>query len=292
MAQSPNIDLVIDDNVSCTQAANIANTHAMTIREYLQGHQGGPISPETGATLHPAEEWHQEIQAYATSSLALHKKAVDHASTYKLFLEYEKQHTFPHWLELHKEQKLSIKDCPIDLKVKWDDIQREACNKLLQLLIQHHSDLIQSLEDTAQSESTKLLAKISKSSLSSEVKKSLVSLIEAKETDIGLTLKQYVQGANSKLANKMKKLVEQNEKDFRDLPSSEDMELEGPSHPILSPKNIAPPSKEHLLTEKVESLIARLDTLVGKGKGRFHPYQREGNGRGRGQRRGRGRGRF
>ena len=229
----------------------------------------GPISPETGATLHPAEkEWHQEIQAYATSSLALHKKAVDHASTYKLFLEYEKQHTFPHWLELHKEQKLSIKDCPIDLKVKWDDIQREACNKLLQLLIQHHSDLIQSLEDTAQSESTKLLAKISKSSLSSEVKKSLVSLIEAKETDIGLTLKQYVQGANSKLANKMKKLVEQKEKDFRDLPSSEDMELEGPSHPILSPKNIAPPSKEHLLTEKVESLIARLDTLERKGKGR------------------------
>eukprot|EP00731_Ephydatia_muelleri_P013828 Em0007g1138a len=36
VAQSPNIDLVIDDNVSCTQAANIANTHAMTIREYLQ----------------------------------------------------------------------------------------------------------------------------------------------------------------------------------------------------------------------------------------------------------------
>ena len=73
-----------------------------------------------------------------------------------------------------------------------------------------------------------------KSSLSSEVKKSLVSLIEAKETEIGLTLKQYVQGSNSKLANKINKLVEQKEKEFRDLPSSEDMELEGPSHPMKS----------------------------------------------------------
>ena len=36
VTQSPNMDLVTDDNVSCTQAANIANTHAMTIREYLQ----------------------------------------------------------------------------------------------------------------------------------------------------------------------------------------------------------------------------------------------------------------
>lgn len=34
LPQSPNIDLV--DDVSCTQAANIATNHALTIREYLQ----------------------------------------------------------------------------------------------------------------------------------------------------------------------------------------------------------------------------------------------------------------
>lgn len=267
----------------------------MTLTLFSKGHQGGPISPETGATLHPAEkEWHNEINAYAASSLALHKKAVDHASTYKLFIEHDKQHTFPHWLELHKEQKLSIKDCPIDLKVKWDDIQRETCSKLLQLLIQYHSGLIQSLEEKAQSESTKLLAKISKSSLSSEIKRNLVTLIEGKETDIGLTLKQYVQGANSKLANKIKKLTEQREKEFSDLPDDGNMEVEGTSHSMPLPKNTTAPSKEHLLSERVESLIARLDTLEGRGKERFHPYQREGNGRGRGrgQRRGRSRGRF
>ena len=103
------------------------------------------------------------------------------------------------------------------------------------MLIQHHAGLIQSLEDTAQSETTKLLARVSKSSLSSEVKKSLVSLIEAKETDIGLTLNQYGQGANTKLANKIRKLVEQKDKEFSDLPEDGDMEVEGPYNPIPPP---------------------------------------------------------
>ena len=62
--------------------------------------------------------------------------------------------------------------------------------------------------------------------------------------------------------------------EFKDLEDG-DMEIEGPSNFIPPPKNAPALSKEHLLTKKVESLMARLDTW--EGTKRFHPYQRNGN---------------
>ena len=107
--------------------------------------------------------------------------------------------------------------------------------------MQHHGGLIQSLKDSAQNESVKLLAKVFKSS--SENKKSLVSLIEAKETEIGETLKKYVQSSNLTLANKIDKLTKQKEKEFND-PQTETRRWKDPPISIPNKKNTVAPSKE------------------------------------------------